>query len=267
MALLSCLLLLASPYPLWVAWTNNRSTTLRPTLAWAFLAWAVWLATALLACFEASVSLVSLGRFFALTLTGCAGVAVFGARRPGVAAWNFVVVGLLVVMLLPLAEQLLIGDFTPSWLQAGFLGVTLAVGAGNYVPTRFGPAAVLLGLGCAVEMFWLLHPSGLASLPSPGWLAVGLVPLLALTSNRRRPSAEEDRLWLQLRDRFGLLWAERTREQLNYAAAHAGWPVVLRWRGFVWKGEPTAVVRAEVLAALRAACKRFLTDPEKSGFG
>ena len=45
--------------------------------------------------------------YTALSLTGCAGVAVLGARRPGVGPWNFVLLGLLAVMLLPLAEGLL----------------------------------------------------------------------------------------------------------------------------------------------------------------
>jgi len=36
---------------------------------------------------------------------GCAGVAVLGARRPGMTAWNFVVAGLLAVLLLPVARD------------------------------------------------------------------------------------------------------------------------------------------------------------------
>ena len=47
--------------------------------------------------------------YVALALTGCVAVAVLGARRPGAAAWNLVVGGLLVVLLLPLAEGALIG--------------------------------------------------------------------------------------------------------------------------------------------------------------
>jgi hypothetical protein len=39
-------------------------------------------------------------RYLALCLTGCVGVAVLGARRPGVGAWDFVLLGLLAVLLL-----------------------------------------------------------------------------------------------------------------------------------------------------------------------
>src|SRR5262245_38974621 len=95
------LVLLTGGGPLWRAWLANRRTTLRQAVLWAAAAWAAWglvfLGPALMADFDPA-----LGRHAALALTGCAGVAVLGARRPGVTAWNFVVCGLLVVLMLPL---------------------------------------------------------------------------------------------------------------------------------------------------------------------
>ena len=51
-----------------------RGTTLTYTLLWAALAWVAWLWTA------AAGTMIS--RYVALGLTGCAAVAVLGARRP-----------------------------------------------------------------------------------------------------------------------------------------------------------------------------------------
>src|SRR5262245_4098557 len=95
-------------YPLWQAWRANRRTTLLHAVNWTIASWAAWgLALALVSVQRPVAGLVA--RYCALCLTGCAGVAVLGARRPGVGAWNFVVVGLLGVQLLPLAEGAVAG--------------------------------------------------------------------------------------------------------------------------------------------------------------
>ena len=47
----------------------------------------------------------------------------------------------------------------------------------------------------------------------------------------RGRQAEIDELWLDFRDRFGLFWGQRVREQFNRSAVNAGWPVYLAWRG------------------------------------
>src|SRR5262249_42119040 len=95
--LLCCLYFLAGSYPLSLAWRANRRTSLLHTLVWASAAWAGWGLTLLAVLFEPGF--LPLVRHAALALTACAGIAVLGARRPGMAAWNFVVLGLLVVFL------------------------------------------------------------------------------------------------------------------------------------------------------------------------
>src|SRR2546423_30545 len=97
-------------------------------------------------------------RYLALCLTGCAGVAVLGARRPHVGAWNFVVLGLLAVMLLPLLETVIAGAPSLDVLRVLFLSATLGVGMLNYLPTRLAPAAVLAAFGCAGEIILLVAP-------------------------------------------------------------------------------------------------------------
>src|SRR5260370_29588710 len=88
---------------LWIAWLANRRTALAHALAWATAAWLAW-GWASFVGFADLNARADLGRYVALCLTGCAAVAVLGARRPGVAAWNFVVLGLLAILLLPLAD-------------------------------------------------------------------------------------------------------------------------------------------------------------------
>jgi hypothetical protein len=185
-------------------------------------------------------------------------VAVLGARRPGVGAWNFVVAGLLVVLLRPLWEGL--GDFRLRGAHVLFLAVTLAVPLLNYLPTRLALAAVVLACGCAATL-WDLSAAG-----TLGWLGEGGMGLAAVAPwlawlCARRPAGlgEFDALWLAYRDRFGLVWGQRMREQFNHAARHAGLPVVLHWGGLrATNGGPP-----EAIDTLRAVLKRF--GPEEEG--
>ena len=139
---LSLLALLSGFYPLARAVLANRTTTLRPALAWAAAAQAAWVATAV---DPESLALP----YLALCLSGCAGVAVLGARRPGAGAWNFVVGGLLAVLLLPVASGLGTPRLEPAHLI--FSGATLTVVLLNYLPTRPGVAAPLAGAAFALE--------------------------------------------------------------------------------------------------------------------
>ncbi len=230
-------MILLAAVPLAAAWGNNRQTSLTHALAWATAAWLAWLTAA--AGAPAAV------RYGALCLTGCAGIAVLGARRPGVAAWDFVVGGLLVVLLRPLWERA--GDVPVEGAYALFLAAVLAVPLLNYVPTRLGPCAVLLGCGCALALRQPENPLGallVGLAPWPAWLALRL----------RRVVPEFDRLWLAYRDRLGYLWASRLREQFNAAATHAGWEARLTWGGLQGAATP------EALDTLRAILKRFAPE-------
>jgi hypothetical protein len=266
MHLVHGLIFLSAAYPLSLAWAANRRTTLLHAVAWAFAAWVAWLGAAAFAGAAVGTAQRETARYLALALTGCAGVAVLGARRPGVGAWNFVLLGLLAVMLLPLAEGLLLGGRPLDTLRLVFLGATLAVGVLNYLPTRLALGALLLALGGGWEVAALA--GGVASPPGgdvePGWLCVGLAPWGTLLGVRRRAARSDfDLLWLEFRDRFGLVWGQRVREQFNNAAAHAGWPVTLYWQGLVLApgaARPEPAARAEMTATLRALLNRFGPD-------
>jgi hypothetical protein len=248
-------------YPLWRAWRTNQRTTLRHAIAWAVCAWLAWIAAAFLGADDRSARYFGLGRYLALVLTGCTGVAVLGARRPVMTAWNFVVVALLAVLLWPLAE----GMGEPRWnaLVLTLLAAALVVGLLNYLPTRLAAATVAAAAACAVEacsvLKWL-DPVALKWLDPAALALLAVAPWLGLTFVRRRGSITDamDREWLQFRDRFGAVWALPARDQFNRAAAHAGWGVVLGWGGV----RPAGAQSAEALAGLRAVLRRFRTDED-----
>ncbi len=225
--MMAAILALTALYPLGRAWVAHRQTSIAHALGWATAAWIAWGA----ALFAESVPL----RYLAICLTGCMGIAVLGARRPGVVAWNFVVLGLLVVQLLPLATSALLGTSAELQLSVPFLLFvtgTLVVTVLNYLPTRLALGALLLGFGCGVEL-WSVTNSGVAeSVIIAGRISLALTPWIALLSVGRRMSLSEfDRIWLDFRDRSGALWAERIREQLNRAALNAGFSANLGWGG------------------------------------
>jgi hypothetical protein len=71
-----------------------------------------------------------------------------------------------------------------------------------------------------------------------------------------------DRAWLSFRDRFGLVWSQRLREQFNRSAANSGWPVMLTWKGL--RAVPGASDQARpddelLMETIRALMKRFMS--------
>jgi hypothetical protein len=249
--------------PLGLALRVNRGTSLSHALGWTIAAWLCWGLAFMLGDIDQGE--MDPTRYCALCLTGCAGVAVLGARRPHVLAWNFVCGGLFAVMTQPLWETLFLGTHPVDGLRIFFLAATMAVGILNYLPTRLAPAAVLLLVSIAAEIValyaadWLFPAGGLwiahLALMSAPWLA------WICLAERRAPRSEFDRVWLTFRDSWGLVWSQRVREQFNHAAQHAGWPVRLYWQGLVVR-EASAVVthgeREKMLETLHAVMQRFL---------
>lgn len=243
--------------PLWRAWRANRHTSLAHAIVWALVAWLAWALVILLAGLQ-EVWLVAPARFLALCLLGCAGVAVLGARRPGVAAWNFVVLGLLAVLLLWQAEGFLgSGTVELGVVRSIFLVGTLAVGILNYLPTRLVLAAILLSVaaGSEVAYLWKGEPTRLDQVIQTSAI-LALAPWAGWALARRaNPGSPFDRSWQSFRDRYGFMWGQRLREQFNRSAANSGWPVELGWNGLRTKG--AGPDEAELLATLQALMKRF----------
>jgi hypothetical protein len=244
-------------------WRNNRDTSLAHAAAWAMLAWVAWILTI---WFEPIGTEPGICLYLALAFTGCAGIAVLGARRPGVKMWNAVVAGLLLVELLPVAEALArqreLQLDTPRLI---ILAGACSVGLLNYLPTRALTGVVAVALGCACQWLRLRAAApGLAPWADAlGRAAVAASPgviLLTRSSWPVRPTNDFDRIWLGFRDRFGLVWGQRLREQFNQAARHAGWLVTLRWAGLrIQPGSPPPDRDdwQSMLGALAALMKRF----------
>jgi hypothetical protein len=269
--LLACVVLVSGLYPLGRAWVANRDRSLAHAVLWALAAWAAWVGALLAGLSWPRPEALTL-RYLALCLTGCAAVAVLGARRPAFRAWNFVVVGLLAVLLLPVAEGL--GHPRLHWPNMIFLLGTLAVGLLNYLPTRLAPAVLIFVLGCGIEFLELIPGAtgdGFAQQVLPfGDVLLAVSPWVALAQfGRGSPAPSEfDRLWLDFRDRFGFVWGQRLRDQFNRAAANAGWPVHLRWRGLRLRAGtelPPDDVQTRIVETLRAMLKRFGPGEREEG--
>ena len=257
MSLFLASLALAGLVPIGLAFWTNRRTSLAHALGWTLLAWMSWTIAIYLG--PAPSGELRPGRYIALCLTGCAGIAVLGARRPHVGAWNFVVLGLFVVMLLPMAESLIIRESTKQGLRILFLAGTIAVGLGNYIPTRFWAAALVLLVACLAELNLGSSQNPLQYVPADVILIC--VPWVgwACTRYSSNQRSEFDRTWLEFRDRWGTLWTLRAREQFNLAAQNAGWPVHLEWSGLKSPdGNIDVQLMEKCLVTLRAILQRFI---------
>jgi hypothetical protein len=260
--LIGMLGLLASAWPLWQAWQTMRRTSLRDALMWLMAAWFCWLAAGM--AYWLGQPLTP-WRYLAVSVTGCFFAAVLGARRPGMAAWNFVTLGLLAALLLPCLEQ---PWRAPHWHldepRTIFLSGVLAVGLLNYLPTRFfwatwpTAAVVFFEMRELVESATRTNPALHLGL---SLLGIAIAAFAAWLRVRRRLAVGLDRLWFTFRDGFGAAWGLRAMEQFNAAARHAQWPVSLTWHGLESQGTETAVVLPqEVEQKLRAVLKRFVGD-------
>lgn len=227
---------------LWIlAWTTHRNSSLRYALAWAFAAHCSW-------CVVHWQDRPGFLSYLSLSLTACAGIAVLGARRPHEGAWNFVVLGLLAVFLLPWAENALLGTDSMGPTRWIFLGALLVIGVANYLPTRQWPIAFVVGALSGMRLTELILDRPIFDISFNL-----LLPAAWMFDLRRRETAMPDQAWRSIRDSFGYFWSQRVREQFNASARNAGWKTTLTWQGF----RPPPENSDEVLAMFRAVTKRF----------
>jgi hypothetical protein len=257
MQILLVILVFAGTIPIARAVWANRGTSLLHALIWTMIAWLAWGAAFLFD--DGDGAALQPGRYVALCLTGCAGVAVMGARRPHVVAWNFVVLCLFAVMVWPLIETRLVGTTTFDGLRIVFVAGTLAVGVLNYLPTRLAPVAFLMTLAGAGEIIQVFAPTWAPGAAFVWDLLLTAVPWLAWSCWFRRDPfrSDFDRMWLDFRDRWGLVWGQRVREQFNHAAENAGWPIQLRWLG-LRRLDDTDLDRPEFVELLAKTLQRFV---------
>jgi hypothetical protein len=246
---------------------NFAQTTLIPAWWWTVTALVGWTGVELFAgLWQSSPEWLAPLRLSAVALSFCPILAVLGAKRPQHAAWSFVVASFWGIVALPAAEtfflqrgqRLEIGD-ARSW----FLWVLIAAGLINNVPTKRWLASILLAAGQVLALSEYLpvvsrtlfahqHLVGL-------WLASAAIVVVRLT--RTGPAGQSyDRLWLDFRDMFGMLWALRLQERVNAVAESHKWPVWLAWSGLRDKetGNPMGALDPTIERTLRTTLRGLL---------
>lgn len=233
-----------------------RGTTLLAPLLWATVA-GIGLA-AIEAFFNTSGTdisplSVSILRYATAIGTLCPLMAVLGAKRPQNRGWQWIVLSLWVILMLPAAQALLISSGRQLGLFIAwrlFLGAIIGLGLLNYLPTRFWLAAVLVACGQALLLESFLWDKPFV--PVEWGRAVGIACFLAAVvtvwmqlalkasanSEVATPGlwAELDphnRQWLFFRNAFGAFWALRILQRINQTAEVCDWPVRLTWTGFL----------------------------------
>jgi hypothetical protein len=78
---------------------------------------------------------------------------------------------------------------------------------------------------------------------------------------RNRANANRlDRVWLDFRDAFGVVWSLRILERMNASATMYDWPVTLTWHGFEPRASATHVDTPSILEeSFRTLLRRFVS--------
>jgi hypothetical protein len=218
-------------------------TTLVGAWWWSAAALAAWSGVEVAAAFSAAhggIRAFEPLRLAAMSLGFCPVVALIGAKRPQHRAWGFVVLSLWAILSLPAAELFLLHRgqrLDIGAARGGLLWVLILLGPISFAATRYWLASLLFSAGqvlafsphLAVIHRRLLLNSELAGL----CLCAAAIAAAWLVSRRTTAAANEyDRLWLDFRDTYGLLWGLRVQERINAAAQQSGWNLQLTWGGF-----------------------------------
>lgn len=254
-----------------------RQTTLDTAIIWSVIAMTactvVWFVDTAFALVKPGAG--DLMWYVVSILLLCPPIAVLGAKRPGVRVWNvFILLPLVLVFTWPaLADgrsALRNGAFeieTPMVL--GYF-LVLIMGVGNYLGTRSTLVAlqVLGGAGLLIfrsttmfsaELFQFIH-----------FVAVTMLMLGAaqIAVQSDQPTSKDlgyDRVWLDFRDWFGIVWSRRVQERVNDTAAKEKWIARLEHHGFVWDNEASEEQIAEtnerINHTMRWLLRRFVDDP------
>jgi len=271
---------------LYVWWTRVRrqlrTTTLTGASGWLVAALTAWILSVVwqsLCAFQGHEPLPGLAMrldYLSCTLWLTPLVAVLGAKRPGVRFWNFFVV-------VPMLLMLNWPAFSAAWevlantkldLEApalmGFFLVLLMV-LGNYFGTIFTLPAFLFCGTLAVSL--CDFSDSLPQVFSSALLERSLGSLLLggslfwsgqILKREMKQRHGYQRVWLDFRDWFGILWTRRVMERINQTAQKEQWHARLTLEGLEWQDDLTAEQRAQTEQkmdhALRWMLRRFVDD-------
>jgi hypothetical protein len=200
----------------------------------------------------------------------CPAVSLIGGGRRR--AWNFVVVSLWAIVVLPAAETFFLHPGQPVEMgdaRGWFLWILILLGPINFVPTRYWPAALLLAGGQVIALgnYLPLIRRDLVVQPEYVGFFVAVAAIVAAWARRltgaptgRTSANPYDVLWLDFRDSFGLLWSLRVQERINAAAKQFDWDFDLTWSGFRNRadGKPLTAIDPSVEPTLRTNFKGLL---------
>jgi hypothetical protein len=252
-----------------------RETTLTSAWGWSLAALGSWSAVEIAACLfdeQAAAGWLFPLRLAAVALSFCPVVSLIGAKRPQNVAWNFIVLSLWGIVALPAAEafflnrgpRLEIGD-----ARAWFLWILISLTPINFVATRYWLASLLFAAGQIVASsphLALLQrpltawPAGVGLLLCAAGIGAAYVCRRRIATAPAAANGPYDRLWLDFRDSFGMLWALRVQERVNAAAGQLGWDLELNWNGFhrASDGTPLTAIDPAIEATLRTTLKGLL---------
>lgn len=264
-------MLLAFPLALaglWMLrWPRIRGTTLVAPWVWASIS----LVT--LTAVELCLTLVGdpppawapAARYAAAVSTFTPIMALLGAKRPQDRGWQWIVASLWAILCQPAAEWSLFGgmvEIHPArfWFQM----ILVAVGATNGVGTRNWLASALY---CGGQVLLLLpfHSAdpAIAASSAAFWGLAGiflsLVSVTATGAAQREREPALDRVWLDFRDEFGVVWALRIMERVNASARMYDWPVQLTWQGLRDRESAQTDVPPLVEESIRTLLRRFVS--------
>lgn len=213
-------------------------------------------------------------RFTAGMTLFCPQMAQLGAKRPQNVAWQWVVVTIWAVLMMPVGEQFALGqsgELTLHYVRGWLLFALIVVGLLNNGPTRYCMTAILLGLAQTLILAKHLPGIGVGLAAGGATLAILLLLIAILLTvfewpPRAHVTRPEDRVWLDFRDCFGAFWALRVAERINASASRYQWGLWLTWNGFSQvefvgvAGEVNEEVNSALRLSLRSLLRRFVSD-------
>jgi hypothetical protein len=258
-----------------------RGTTLVTAWNWGAAGVGLWcLAWAVTIFFPAAAPGLTDQIWYAAALVLlCSTIAVLGAKRPGSRVWSgFVLVPLLFVLGWPALFAWRGGGLPDRLYLSREAALTYSfvcvMGVGNYLGTRFALSGVLHGLGllgivasvAALRWSWLSDPAT-CRIGATFCLSAAVWHSWLQRPPRRELLSPLDRVWIDFRDAFGLVWARRIQDRFNDTAQKSRWPARLELDGLHWQAtaspsDNTASDEAAAPTALPAA-----TPAETDGAG